>query len=69
MLAFSILWVVLAATVTVIANMRRTPSPVRELPGVSAPDSGRGLAVLAVVSSVALLAGFVYVTMFLVSRF
>jgi hypothetical protein len=66
MLALSILWVVLAAAVTMIATMKKAPaSPLNA--GVKARESGRVLTLLAVVYGAVLLAGFVYIGQFLVS--
>jgi hypothetical protein len=67
MLTLSILWVVLAATVTMIATMKKTPATMRQEVGAQVPESGHALALLAVVYGVALLAGFVYIGKFLVS--
>jgi hypothetical protein len=69
MLALSIVWVVLAATVTTIATMRTGPAKMRQDAGVQVRESGRALLLLAVIYGVALLAGFVYVSKFLVSSF
>jgi hypothetical protein len=69
MLTLSILWVVLAATVTMIATMRRTPAQVRQEAGAQVRESGRALTLLAVIYGAALLAGFLYVSKFLVSSF
>ena len=59
-MTFSILWVVLASTVTVIALMRRTCSPndSRE-PQSRLPE--RTLTLLGVTYSLVLLAGFLYI--------
>jgi hypothetical protein len=66
MLALSILWVVFAAAVTMIATMKKTPASPPDA-GVEARESGRVLTLLAVVYGVVLLAGFVYIGKFLVS--
>lgn len=66
MLTLSILWVVLAATVTMIVTMRKTPTP-RQEAGGPVRESGGALTLLAVIYGVVLLAGFVYVSKFLVS--
>jgi len=65
MLTVSVLWVVLAAVVTVAATTKRS-SGAREHEKQSR-EAGRGLAVVAVLYSLALLAGFVYVSKFFVS--
>ena len=59
MLAFSVLWVVLAATVTVIAMLRRTITDVKGEALVS--ESGKTITVIAIVYSLVLIAGFLYV--------
>lgn len=66
MFTLSLLWVLLAASVTVIAMLRKAPpaGPVTDSPRL---ESGRGVAVLALLYGVALLAGFLYITKFLVS--
>jgi hypothetical protein len=66
MLTLSIFWVVLAATVTMIATVRKVPAISRD-PGVQTRESGRALTLLAVVYGLTLLAGFVYISKFLVS--
>ena len=71
MLIFSIVWVVLATTVTVIATTRRTA--VRQDDGASPTEfpadaveetgsRGKALTGFAVVYTLALLAGFVYIS-------
>jgi hypothetical protein len=67
MLTLSILWVVLAAIVTMIATMRKTPATTRQEAGAQVPESGHALTFLAVIYGVVLLAGFVYIGKFLVS--
>ena len=69
MLTLSILWVVLAATVTLTATLRKAPAKLSQDPGERTSESGRALMLLAVVYGMALLAGFVYVSKFLVSGF
>ena len=68
MLTLSILWLVLAASVCVIAILRKSPGTIVE---DSRPtrESGGAVTILAVLYGVALLAGFVYVSKFLVSSF
>ena len=69
MLTLSILWLVLAASVCVITILRKSPGTTAEDPGRQASESGGALTVLAVLYGMALLAGFVYVSRFLVSSF
>lgn len=69
MLTLSIAWVVLAVTVTSFAIVRRTPAGIHEDADVRVPESGRALTLFAVIYGVALLAGFVFVSRFLVSSF
>jgi hypothetical protein len=59
MLTFSVLWIVLAATVTVIAMLRRTGTDVKGEALVS--ESGKTIIVIAIVYSLVLVAGFLYV--------
>jgi hypothetical protein len=66
MLTLSILWVVLAATVTMIATVRKVPA-IPWHSGVQTRESGRMLTLLAVIYGLTLLGGFVYVSKFLVS--
>jgi len=65
MLTVSIVWVLLAAAVIVIASVRRSGAARNNT--LQARDSGRTLVLLAALYSLALLAGFVYVSRFLVS--
>ena len=65
MLTLSILWVVLAATVTTIGTTRKARARLRQDAGVQVRESGRALLLLAVIYGVALLAGFVYLSKFL----
>lgn len=67
MLTFCVLWVMFAAAVTVLAMFRRSAAKAADSPQMQANESGSALALLAVVSSLALLAGFVYVGRYLVS--
>ena len=67
MLTLSILWVVLAATVTTIATMRKTPAMTRQEARTQVRESGHALTFLAVIYGVVLLGGFVYIGKFLVS--
>lgn len=66
-LTLSLLWVLLAASVTVIAMLRKAPPAGRPVTDSPRLESGRGVAVLALLYGVALLAGFLYITKFLVS--
>jgi uncharacterized membrane-anchored protein len=52
-MTFSILWVVLAATVTIVANQDQGEVRVRQ--------SGKALTVVAIVYSLVLLVGFLYI--------
>jgi heme/copper-type cytochrome/quinol oxidase subunit 2 len=65
MLTVSVLWVVLSVVVTVAAMPRRSNGNHR--PERAARESGRALAIAAVAFSLALVAGFVYVSRFFVS--
>ena len=66
MLTFSIVWVILAAAVPLAAMTRKTRA-VPESGAVPSRESGKAIAVLAVVYGLTLLAGFIYVGRFLVS--
>ena len=61
MLSFSILWVMIAAAVIVMALVRRSRSDAPDHADSPASGSGNGLAFIAVLSSLLLLAGFLYV--------
>jgi hypothetical protein len=67
MLTLSILWVVLAATVTMIATTKKAPARMRQDADSQVRESGRALPFLAVIYGATLLAGFVYISKFLVS--
>lgn len=70
MLIFSIVWVVLAATISVIALLRRTsPVAVREFENPSPRESGHSWIIFATVYGIILLTGFVCVGRFLFSGF
>lgn len=69
MLTLSILWLVLAASVIVIAILRRASAKTMQESGLQTSESGEALSLLAVIYGVALLAGFVCVSKFLVSGF
>ena len=61
MMTFSVVWVVLAAAVTVIAMMRRASTNPRPVEVPVNRQSGKGLTVVAVIYSLVLLVGFLYV--------
>jgi hypothetical protein len=61
MLIYSIVWVMLAATVIVIAMNRRTTASVDQ-GDVQTGESGKGLTIFAMIYGLVLLAGFVYVS-------
>lgn len=65
MLTFSIIWVALAAAITIIAMMRRSSVARAEVHAAS--DSDKPVLVLAAAFGLILLTGFVYVGKFLVS--
>jgi hypothetical protein len=68
MLTVSIVWLVLAVTVTLIAAIRRSSGAGQNGGGlVPAQESGKALAALAALYGLALLAGFLCVGKFLVS--
>jgi hypothetical protein len=68
MLAFPIIWLMLAVTVTLLAMKTRSGATGLENIDVEAKESGHGIALLAVVYGLALLAGFLYVGKFLISN-
>ncbi|MGD0299130.1 MAG: hypothetical protein ABSE86_18645 [Bryobacteraceae bacterium] len=59
-MTFCILWVVLATTVIIFANMRRA-STNQDHGDVQVRQSGKALTVIAIVYSLVLLAGFLYI--------
>jgi heme/copper-type cytochrome/quinol oxidase subunit 2 len=59
-MTLSILWVVLAATVTVVAMLRRAGTN-QDQGEVRVRQSGKALSVVAIVYSLVLLAGFLYI--------
>jgi hypothetical protein len=61
MLAFSIVWLTLAVTVTLLAMKTRSAATELASADIEARKSGSGVAVLATVYGLALLAGFFYV--------
>jgi hypothetical protein len=68
MLAFSIIWLMLAATVTLLAMRIRSGATELTSVEMEAKESGHGIALLAVVYGLALLAGFLYVSKFIISN-
>jgi hypothetical protein len=66
MLTLSILWVVLAAAVTMLATMKKAPARMRQ-DDTQVRESVRALPFLAVIYGITLLAGFVYISKFVVS--
>lgn len=60
MMTFSVIWVLLAATVIVLAMLRRTGSAKGQAE-VEVSQSGKALILVAVGYSVALIAGFLYI--------
>ncbi len=59
-MTFSILWVVLAATVIVVANMRRSGGN-QDQGDVQVRQTGKVLTAVGIVYSLVLLAGFLYI--------
>ena len=59
MLTFSVLWVVFAAAVTALALMKRSSASHTDY--AESQESGNALAYLAVLSTLLLLAGFLYI--------
>lgn len=68
MLAFSVIWLVLAATVTLLATKRKSVVADQDRGEFEAKVSANTLVLLAAVYSLALLAGFLYLTRFLISN-
>ena len=68
MLAFAIIWLLLAVTVTLLAMKTRSTATDLDSVGVDANESGHGVAFLAGIYGLALLAGFLYVSRFLISN-
>ena len=67
MLTFSVLWIVLAATVSVLAMTRRSANDAPNSIQAQAKESGDAFEFVALASCIVLLAGFVYVGKFLVA--
>lgn len=61
MLTFSILWVMFAAAITAMMLVRRSAAGRADSAETQARESGNVLAFIAVLSSLLLLAGFLYV--------
>ena len=59
-MTFSVIWVVLAAMVTVLAILRRSSTD-DEQGEVQVRQSGKALTVVAVIYSLVLIAGFLYI--------
>jgi phosphatidylglycerophosphate synthase len=59
-MTLSILWVVLAATVTIVASIRRSGAN-QDQGEVRVRQSGKALTVVAIVYSLVMLAGFLYI--------
>ena len=60
-MAFSVAWVLLAAAVTFIAMIRR-PGVSQDQGEVRVRQSGKAVTIVAVIYSLALLAGFLYIS-------
>ena len=67
MLVFSITWLMLAVTVTLFAMKTRSRATELERVDSEARESGHGVALLASIYGLVLLAGFFYVTKFFIS--
>lgn len=67
MFVFTLIWSLLAVVVTIFATARRSVFIPRPPSTKEASGSGRGIALVAAFYSLALLAGFLYLTKFLVS--
>jgi hypothetical protein len=68
MLAFPIIWLTLAVTVSLLAMKTRSRATERDRIDIEAKESGSGVAFLATIYGLALLAGFIYVSKFLISN-
>lgn len=68
MLAFSVLWLTLAVTVSLLAMKTRSGAAELNRADIEAKESGNGVAFLAAIYGLALLAGFLYVSKFLISN-
>ena len=67
MLTFCVIWLMLAATVTLLATRRKSAIASDEHTAFETKFSGKALTLLAAIYGLALLAGFVYVSGFLIS--
>lgn len=67
MLTFSVLWLMFAAAVTVAAMMKRSAGKGGDVQDVQVKDSSDALVVVAVLSTLMLFAGFVYIGHSLIS--
>jgi hypothetical protein len=67
MFAFSVIWLLLAVTVTVLAITRRPLAIRQQSPVRETNDSGKAMALLAAIYGLALFAGFLYLSKLLVS--
>jgi len=61
MMTFSVVWILLAAMVTLVAMMRRAVPP-RAHAQVQVRQSGRALSIIAILYSLVLIAGFLYIS-------
>ena len=68
MVSLPIIWLMLAVTVTLLAMKTKSGATELDSIGVEAKESGHGIALVAVVYSLALLAGFLFVSKFLISN-
>jgi len=68
MLTFSIVWLTLVAAVTLMAMKTKSHAISSARVDVEPRESGRGVALLAGIYALALLAGFLYVGKFLISN-
>lgn len=67
MFAFSVIWLLLAVTVTVLAMTRRSVTVQQQTPARETNDSGRAIIFLAALYGLALFAGFLYLSKLFVS--
>ena len=67
MLAFSLIWLLLAAIVTLLAMRRRARTVEQDQTRTGAAAFENAIPLLAAIYSLALLAGFLYLSKFLVS--
>ncbi len=69
MLAFSVIWLFLAGTVTLFAMLRRSHAAEQSRADIDSKVTGNAIALLAAIYSLALVAGFLYLGKILVSSF